>query len=562
VSRVRLPAPARLAWMLAAAMGAVAILVAQFPHLQAWHANRVHYFPDKFYTGALTTSTEDTMTYWGWMQQAKSGRFFFEDLYTPEETPRNYVNLFFWLLGRLAHATGRSVQFVYAAARPIMGVAVLLLLWRLLGVVYSKSWERLACYLVAILPGGWEGLACYLERNHGWGHVTSPGWWIAEMNTFFSMMVFPHFLAGFALMLAAALLLLRAWSDEESWLRRAVEAGVALSALTFVHPYDTVTMLGVAWSAPAAFALVERRIPRREIAVTLVATAVWVPSLLYNWFLFRANPAMRAWDLQNLMHTPEWGRLAIAFGVSGILAVAALFGLKRMSRPQLVMAAWFVSTMILIQLPFRFQRRMLGGVQFPIAVLAVFTLSTWIVPMIARRVRGGLTSEANGAPVLAAVLLLAPLQWLTPYYLLDIEKKSVRHVSFPSWILRTEADALAFLHERTPKDARVLSSYDMGNYVPVFTDRRCVLGHYGLTIDAEEKRKEIARFFAAGEADDAWRRELMARYGAAYVLWTAHERALGDWDPAAAPWLSEVYRAGEGDARAVVYELTSADASR
>jgi hypothetical protein len=38
--------------------------------------------------------------------------------------------------------------------------------------------------------GGFEGIACYLERNHGWAHVTSPGCRIAEMNTFFSLMVF------------------------------------------------------------------------------------------------------------------------------------------------------------------------------------------------------------------------------------------------------------------------------------------------------------------------------------------------------------------------------------
>jgi hypothetical protein len=91
----------------------------------------------------------------------------------------------------------------------------------------------------------------------------------------------------------------------------------------------------------------------------------------------------------------------------------------------------------------------------------------------------------------------------------------------------------------------------------VFTDRRCVLGHYGLTIDAEGKRREIAAFFATGEVDDAGRSALMRRYQASYLLWTGHERALGDWDPATATWLREIYRSGSGDALAVVYEVTS-----
>lgn len=552
------PPAARAAWILAAAVGLFVTVAAQFPHVQAWHANRAHYFPDKVYTGALTTSAEDTMTYWGWMEQARQGHFFFEDLYTPEANPKEYANPFFWALGVAARVARVSIPFTYAAARPVVGAIVLILFWTLAGIVFPRPWERLACYLMGVLPGGFEGLFSFLERNHGWGHVPSPGWWIPEMNTFFSLMLFPHFLFGFALMLVTALLLLRGWDEPVRWPRYAVGAGIALSVLTFCHPYDAVTMLGVAWSAPAAFAFAERRLPRREIAVTLGATAVWTPSLLYNWIVFRSNPAMRAWDLQNVMVTPEWGRLAFALGVAGVLAMVALVGLRRMSRPQLVMAGWFVSTLILVHLPLRFQRRMLGGIQFPVAVLAVFTLSTWVVPPFVRLLRRGAAPSPAGRATLVAVLALGPVQWLTPYYLLDIEKTAVRRVRFPAWIARSESDALRYVRNTAPASARVLSSYEMGNYVPALAGKHCVLGHYGLTIDAERKRLEIRSFYSASAADDAWRRALIARYAVSHVLHTAHERALGDWDPATVPWLREVYRAGEGDDRAIVYEVIPA----
>jgi hypothetical protein len=311
-----------------------------------------------------------------------------------------------------------------------------------------------------------------------------------------------------------------------------------------------------------ALSIADRRAPRRESSVTLVATAIWMPALAYNWLIFRGNAAMRAWDFQNVMVTPEPARLVIGLGISGILACAALLGLRRMSRPQLLMAAWFVSTIVLVELPVRFQRRMIGGIQFPMAALAVFTLSTWAVPAIARILRRPSSISESGGAVLVAALVLAPLQGLTPYYVLDIEKLELDRERFPSWMHRAEADALGFLRGNTPEDARVLASYEMGNFVPALSARHCVLGHYGLTIDAEGKRAEVARFFAAGEADDVWRRELMARYGARWLLWTAHERALGAWDPASSPWLKEAFRAGDGDSRAVVYEITGEGAGR
>jgi hypothetical protein len=80
------------------------------------------------------------------------------------------------------------------------------------------------------------------------------------------------------------------------------------------------------------------------------------------------------------------------------------------------------------------------------------------------------------------------------------------------------------------------------------------LGHYSLTIDSEAKGRDVARFFD-GATDDAWRHGLVADYGIDLVAWTAHERALGSFDPSAAPWLTEIARFGEGEGLAVLYRV-------
>ena len=46
--------------------------------------------------------------------------------------------------------------------------------------------------------------------------------------------------------------------------------------------------------------------------------------------------------------------------------------------------AWVLSSLVLAHLPFNFQRRMLGGIQLPLAVLAMAALSYVVVPAAAR----------------------------------------------------------------------------------------------------------------------------------------------------------------------------------
>jgi uncharacterized membrane protein len=67
-----------------------------------------------------------------------------------------------------------------------------------------------------------------------------------------------------------------------------------------------------------------------------------------------------------------------------------------------------------------------------------------------------------------------------------------------------------------------------------------MLGHAIETKDPEEKRRAAARFFAVATSDDE-RRGLLARYGIAYVFYGPFERALGDFDPAHADYLAQVY---------------------
>jgi len=524
-------------------------------------------YPDKVFTGALPTSGHETMTYWSWIRQARDGSFFFTDLYTPEAHPCNYVNVFFWSLGTVARISRLPIPKLYAISRIVLGAVLLAFLYLLSRRMFSRPGERMTCFFMLVLSGGWEGIANFMERNFGWAHVSSPGWWTPEMSTFFSLMLFPHFIAAFIAMIAIALLMMRAWEHrEDSWrkgVRYSVCAGIVLSALTFFHPYDTVTMVAAMGMAPLLMGLSERRWPWPELLHSAIGCAVLWPSLLFNLWLFRTNPVMRAWDLQNVLLTPGPRRLAIAFGVGGLLSAIALAAFRKLGRNQLVMAAWLLSTLTVIHLPLRFQRRMIGGVQFPLAVLATAAIALVIVPALCRWIgtRPFRVLDRVGYGTLAVALAVAPLQLATPYYLQKMERSRLGSAEDFSWVDWESWQAFLALEAVTPPESTVIASHETGTYIPALSGKRCVVGHYALTVDSEHKTDSVARFFREGE-DDRWRVSFLRRWSVDYLLFTRHERALGDFDPDSRPWLREVFAAGsDPETRAVLYEIDLPDAS-
>ena len=59
------------------------------------------------------------------------------------------------------------------------------------------------------------------------------------------------------------------------------------------------------WLAPVLIGAMARSLPWRQLQASGIATAVCLPAVLYNYYIFTSNPAMQAWDLQNIMITPD-----------------------------------------------------------------------------------------------------------------------------------------------------------------------------------------------------------------------------------------------------------------
>ena len=116
--------------------------------------------------------------------------------------------------------------------------------------------------------------------------------------------------------------------------------------------------------------------------------------------------------------------------------------------------------------------------------------------------------------------------------------------------------ALRDLAKRPGPDAVIAASYKTGNFIPCTTGKRCVLGHYALTVSSNEREAELARFFTENPADDLWRRATLQRWTARYLVHGPYERELGSFDPSTRPWLRLVHVEGRGEkGETAVYEV-------
>jgi hypothetical protein len=146
----------------------------------------------------------------------------------------------------------------------------------------------------------------------------------------------------------------------------------------------------------------------------------------------------------------------------------------------------------------------------------------------------------------AVILLTIPSNLL----LIATSLIQVSHLSSPIFHEGIELEAIDWLAAHTRPSDIVLSSRQVGNYIPARSGNRVFLGHGPETIHAEEKENVVRQFFQA-QTSDTYRKEILRRYNVACLFYGPAERALGDFQPATRPYLEEAFTNG----RYTIYEV-------
>jgi uncharacterized membrane protein len=203
----------------------------------------------------------------------------------------------------------------------------------------------------------------------------------------------------------------------------------------------------------------------------------------------------------------------------------------------LLIKVWFIAHCVLIYFPVNYQIHYLNGWQFPIAVLAVQGLFDKVVPWLQDKF--ATVRYARRLDLIMATLfflIVVP----TNLYLFVWRFYDLSRHTYPYFLYRDEVAALRWLDRNSAPASVVLSSMDLGQYIPALTGNRAFLAHWAMTLDLYRKQDVVKAFYDTTWSD-AERRSALKTYQVQYVFWGQAEQALGKFDLDSLPYLTRVF---------------------
>jgi len=426
-------------------------------------------------------------------------------------------------LGHFARWLNAPLLIVFHLARLLGALILLIVLWRFCVSLFSEARLRRWAYALAALGSGVGWLLI------PFGAFTAD-FWVAEAYPFLSAFANPHFTFGLALVLWQIIPVAR-----RLWAR-----ALAALLLSVINPFGIVIVLivlGGTLGVRFLLARLGRASPQlRTPLLALFAVLLGgLPVLVYDVWVTYTNPVFAAWNAQNLTPSPPWWDTLVSLSPALLLAlIGAGWLIRKQIRTEentpsalaeqnwLVPVVWAGLGLVLLYLPFNLQRRFMMGLYVPVAALAVVGLDA--LAKHRRRFRLGM-------------ILVLTLSLLTNVVVLLSGLYGARTHDLAIYLTAGETDALAWIEENTPEDALILSSPEMGMFIPAHTGRRVLYGHPFETVDAEEQEQALIDFFQAGGDD-----HFLSERGVDYVFYGPRERDLGDFS---IPGLEPIFSSGD-----------------
>ena len=498
--------------------------------------------PDRQFMG-LMLDVPDHGQYLSWWRGFQKSLLVSNKL-TPEPNDPLFFNLLWWALAQVSRWTGLGYAPVYQVFRLIAGGSFLWAVYRLVATFLPEVRQRRTAFLLVTLSSGLGWVLVAFKYTLTRGRLLFPlDVYVAEGNSFLCILGYPHFAFAATFIALTFEFVWRGWKEGQT--KYIIVAGVLALLLGWQHAYDLLLIYGIT----ATFTLLvwwkRRAFPWRLFWGDVIIFMLSCSGAIYSVVLTTVDPLWEEVLAQFAnagVYTPSPPHMVVLFGFSLILAVATWIGLawrKRWSEEDLFVMGWFLTGAILNHIPTDFQIHMLNSWQIPMMILATIGLYDFIAPAIARWKLGirdsGFTVEDRVKRLVAAGFVLAVLPtnaYLWAWRFVDL----ARH-DYPYYLHRDEVVALEWLEENTESEDIVLSSLTTGQYIPAISGNTAFLAHWAQTVDFYGKRDHVARFFDA-TAPDEGRVETLYAFGVDYVLHGPAERALGEYDPATAPWLA------------------------
>lgn len=523
---------------------AIVILITSIPYAFAY-LSVPH---DKVFMGVML-GVPDHEQYFSWMRELSAANLASNKL-TPEPNQPVFFNLLWWVMGRAGILLNLGIGPMYQLLRVTATAAFFGAVYVVVSRFIQDVFERRLAFLLVVTTSGLGWILVLLKYTLTSGQLLFPlDVFIAEGNTFLDVMAYPHFVAAGLYILVFHLVLvgLKKNSMAYSW-----AAGGFAFILGWAHAYDLILVYGVLGVFAMAVGLRDRTFPRFLIRSMMIVGLVSVWPAVYSVLLTRLDPVWKQVLAQfgNAgVYSPNPLHLLIVMGLPLMLALVALFRasplrLEGVSDEDLFLRTWFVTNLVLLYIPTDYQVHMLNGLQIPTCMLA----AGYLISEVAPRLRSFLPrlplrlARLDARKTLAFIVLAAVLP--TNVYLWAWRFVDLSRYDYPYFLHSDEVAALDWLDAHAKGDDVVLSSLELGQFVPAYTGAHAFLGHWAQTVDFYGKQDMVGRFYSSASSEDM-RIGLLESFSVDYVIDGEAEQQLGDFDPSKEAYLSRMYTSGQ-----------------
>jgi hypothetical protein len=520
----------------------------------------------------LGYNLDDSCVYLSWMRQVRDGSVRQFNLFTTESQHGMVVNPLFLLLGVAARITGLPLIAVYHISRLLFGLALLLVVWRLIETLLGDRRTRKLAYLFVCLSAGFGWLPLWWQES---SLNTPVDRWQPEAITFLSLYLSPLFCCSLALQAAVILLLFH--GERTRQLRPAIWAGLCAFALGLIHTYDVMSLSAV-W---LTYLIVNTVRPIRGTTPPpsiswrngLAAGALAAPAIIYVYLQLRTETVFK-----QRAAVPTWSPPVawVLLGFGGVL-ILAMFAIYQMAKSGIatssassdlipdqqslhvphdvarLLLVWAVANLAISYVPTEFQRKLLQGEHFPIAILGGIG-AAWLFARM--RLRGWqFWTAATGLTLLLGITNYR-------FAMRDIENDEINlsqtrqqrpylqhgEIEALEWIDRHVPKAVAIQPlpylELTSPDAdghRKIAAKDMSVacFLPGLTGHKVYCGHWGETPYYGDKLKELQNF-ARPQTTDQQRIDLLRHMKVGYIVYSQKDANDTDADLLAPMFRSKV----------------------
>jgi hypothetical protein len=426
------------------------------------------------------------------MRQAADGHFFIRNLFTSEPQSARAFNVLFLVMGNFARVTHIPLIWVFHLFRMGLGMLLIWSIWRFSKLFLDDANERgLLIPLVGLSAGiGW--LIPGAQAPTGPVDV-----WQPEAITFLSIYLNPLFLAALILMLWSFYYLLR--MQRTCRVGDAVWAGLTLLILGNVHTYDVLTVACV-WAVYLLVScIVQRRVQTKTLTLSLLAAAIALPSVAYQYHIYVIDPIFKA-RANSPAPSPEIWSFFAGYGLVLVGAIAAIGMLVvsgqlkiQNSKFKILLVVWSVVGFAIPYIPVAQQRKLVMGLQVPLCILCAYALCRLMVriPTASRR-----------SVFLALILLVAGsnIRFVAQDMKLLSLGQTVTH--YAPYISHSDMSSMRWLRVNASATDSIFAPPTLALFTPAYTGHLVYYGHWSETPDYAFKLREWFQFADPETSDE------------------------------------------------------------